>query len=221
MPHNHDYIPRPDAELLTFAKNLYVYALANYARWGVPGPQAMLDAAVAAFDAALAAFSNPNHGKVDTLTKNEAKDALSHALRSYIQGFIARNPGVTDNDREQMSLPLRDTTPSPHPVPDITPVMEAVPSGARKHTVTAINPDTGKKQKPPLVKGVAFAHRMRDVDAPPSRADDMPSDFQSGTSRDFHYTEADIGRAVDYAAAYENEGARRGPWSNVASVIIA
>jgi hypothetical protein len=33
--------------------------------------------------------------------------------------------------------------------------------------------------------------------------------------------EVDYGRVADYAAAYENEGGKRGPWSDVVSVIIA
>jgi ABC-type glycerol-3-phosphate transport system substrate-binding protein len=91
---------------LTFAKNFYAYALANYARWSVPSPQTMLETAITAFESALAAFANPNRGKVDTLNKNEAKAALTHALRAYAQGFVARNPAVTDEDKEQMSRPL-------------------------------------------------------------------------------------------------------------------
>ncbi|MDR2534608.1 MAG: hypothetical protein LBD29_01075 [Treponema sp.] len=73
MPENHDYIPRNDRVLLSFAKTLYAYALANYARWGVPIPQTMLEADINAFDAALAVFQQPNHGMVDTLTKNEPR----------------------------------------------------------------------------------------------------------------------------------------------------
>ncbi|MDR1410786.1 MAG: hypothetical protein LBI91_01115 [Spirochaetaceae bacterium] len=36
----HDYIPKTDAELLAFARNLYAYALGNYERWQVPDPKA-------------------------------------------------------------------------------------------------------------------------------------------------------------------------------------
>jgi hypothetical protein len=63
-----------------------------------------------------------------------------------------RNSTVASEDKENINLPLRDTKPSPNSVPDITPVTEAVPSGARKHMVMAIDPDTGKMHKPPLVK---------------------------------------------------------------------
>jgi hypothetical protein len=36
MPQNHDYIPKTDADLLTFVKNMYAYALVHASRWGVP-----------------------------------------------------------------------------------------------------------------------------------------------------------------------------------------
>jgi hypothetical protein len=49
----------------------------------------------------------------------------------------------------------------------------------------------------------------------------MPSDYQAGTSRTFHYAEADYGKVADYAAAYENSTGQRGPWSNVVSLLIS
>ncbi|MDR3337753.1 MAG: hypothetical protein LBT16_11160 [Treponema sp.] len=221
MAQNHDYIPKTDGELLSFAKNLYAYALANFTRWEVPSPQAMLEAPVAAFETALAAYHAPNHGKVDTLAKNEAKKALTGGLRIYVQGYIARNPAVTDEDKESMGLPLRDTTSTPHPVPELKPETVVEPAGKGKHRVTAVNPETHTKEKPALVEGVAFAHRLRGAEEPQARAEDMPSVFQTGTGRSFQWKEADYGKVVDYATAYEKAGGERGPWSDVVSQIIA
>ncbi|MDR2477727.1 MAG: hypothetical protein LBD48_00285, partial [Treponema sp.] len=195
--------------------------LANYARWSVPGPQTTLDGAITAFETALGAFQEPNHGKVDTFTKNEAKDALTHVLRTYVQGYVARNPAVTDEDKEKMGLPLRDPTPTPHPAPDIRSETEAVPSGKGAHTITALNPHTQSKEKPPLVSGVAFARRVRGTDEPKSHAGDMPSEYQAGASRTYQYTEEDYGKVADYATAYENSTGQRGPWSNVTSLLIS
>jgi hypothetical protein len=221
MAHNHDYIPLSDDALLSFAKTFYAYAFAHFSQWGIPGPQNPIKDDIDTFESMLGAYKEPNHGKVDTLNKNEAKKTLKADLRTYIQGYIARNPKVLPEDREQLGLPLRDTQPTPHPVPAQKPDTEAEPWGKGRHRVTAVNPETGDKKKPPLVKGVAFAHRVRDADAPKSRADDMPSEFQTGTERSFQWTEADYGRLADYATAYENEGGKRGPWSDVVSVIIA
>ena len=92
MAQNHDYIPRNDDELLVFAENLYAYALVNYTRWQVPSPQSFLEAPIAAYKTALTAYQNPNHGKIDTLNKNETKKTLDSALRTYIQGLSPGTP---------------------------------------------------------------------------------------------------------------------------------
>ncbi|MDR2480236.1 MAG: hypothetical protein LBD48_13135 [Treponema sp.] len=84
MPEYHDYIPKIEGSLLPFAKTLYAYALAHFAAWSVPSPQTVLEPPITAFETAFAAYQQPNHSKVDTLAKNEAKDALVHALRVYV-----------------------------------------------------------------------------------------------------------------------------------------
>ena len=68
---------------------------------------------------------------------------------------------------------------------------------------------------------MAYAKRVRRADEPKSRAEDMPSEYQSGTSRVFQYTEDDYGKVADYATAYENSTGQRGPWSNVTSLLIS
>ena len=116
----HDYIPKNDDELFSFAKNLYAYALLNFARWQIPSFQTFLR--------------------------------------------------------------------------------------------------TGNKPPPPLVKGAAFAHRLQEPEEAPAKAEEMPSVFQ--TVKNFQWGEESYGKAVDYACAYENEGGKRGPWSDVSSLII-
>jgi hypothetical protein len=65
------------------------------------------------------------------------------------------------------------------------------------------------------------ARRLRGADEPVSHAEDMPSDYQTGTSRTFQYTEQDYGKVADYATAYENSTGQRGPWLNVTSLLIS
>jgi hypothetical protein len=128
-----------------------------------------------------------------------------------VQGYVARNPAVTDEDKEQMGLPLRDTTPTHHPAPETRPETEAEPAGTGAHRITAVNPHTQNREKPPFTTGVAFARRVRGAEEPKSRAEDMPSEYQTGTSRTFQYAEADYGKVADYATAYENTTGQRGP----------
>jgi hypothetical protein len=162
------------------------------------------------------------HTSVDTMAKNEAKKAAKKVIRPFVNRFLREDWAVvTDMDRDAMGIPTRDKIPTHHPAPTAKPELDAVPSGQGKHTVTAINPQTQNKKKPALVKGLAFAHKMRAAADPKASPDDMPSAFQAPAVKNFQWLEADYGKVVDYAAAYENEGGKRGPWSDVASVIIA
>jgi hypothetical protein len=161
------------------------------------------------------------HTPLDTEAKNKTKTAAKAKIRPFVNVYLREGqPAVTDLDRTAMRIPNKDTTPTHHPVPHIKPETEAVPSGRGKHTITVLNPETKNKKKPSLVKGVAFAYKVRNADHPKYNAEDMPSTFQIKTVRDFQWTEADYGKVCDYAAAYENETGQRGPWSDVTSLII-
>jgi hypothetical protein len=91
----------------------------------------------------------------------------------------------------------------------------------RLRGTAGVHPHSQNKEKPPLVRGIAYAHHIRGADEPKSRVEDMPSDYQAGTSRTFRYAEADSGKVAGYATAYENSTGARGPWSNAASLLIS
>ncbi|MDR2193388.1 MAG: hypothetical protein LBP19_02835 [Treponema sp.] len=217
---NKDYIPNTDEKFRDWSRNLYDYALAHYTGWSVPSPHISLEALLTAYESAFAAAQNPNRGKLDVLRKNETRNALKKAVRLYVKAYLINNPAVTDEDKVEMGLPLHDGISTPHPVPKIKPETEVIPIGKGKHQVTALNPQSRSKQKPALVKGVAFARHLRRPDESPLQAKEMPSEFQSATTREYQWSEADYGKVADYATAYENEGGKRGPWSDVKSVLI-
>ncbi|MDR2551989.1 MAG: hypothetical protein LBD31_02335 [Treponema sp.] len=162
------------------------------------------------------------HLPVETSLKNKAKQDAKALLRPFVNIYLREDqPAVTGADRVAMGIPNRDTIPTYHPVPAVRPETHAYPVGQGTHRVTVSNPQTGSFRRPSLVRGVAFAYRIRDLQDPKASPFDMPSVFQTKTVRDFHWSEADYGRVCDYAAAYENERGDRGPWSKVMSVIIA
>jgi hypothetical protein len=215
-----DYIPRKDVELEMFARKLYDYAMTNAVRWAVSLPEEFLKVPLDAFEKTLEVFREVNHGKIDTLNKNNAKKELVRQLRLYIQGLIIRNSKVTDKDKVMMGLPLRNASPTTHPVPTTHPHIDAVSTGRGSHRVTAINTDTLNKKKPVFVTSVAYAYRMRRADEPLFRAADMPSVIQTSTEKIFRYTESQYGMVVDYAVAYVNSTNKLGPWSEVTSLLI-
>jgi hypothetical protein len=168
------------------------------------------------------AAESPSRSKIDVEERIEARKRNEPVLRHFCQRFFYACPDlVSAAQLEAMNLRLHDKNRTPHAAPSAIPVAEAAPTTNRTHTVTALNPLTKDKRKPDQAAGVAFAFRVRKADAPVSDAADMPSAFQAAPSRTFRYEERQLGMAADYACAYENEGGRRGEWSNVVSLIIA
>jgi hypothetical protein len=222
MSSNADYVPKKDADFDGWFYNLINYVDTKTS--GTPPAWPNIPGAdlVAAYQPWHTAFVKTQgaHTKVDTEIKQEERKAAESIIRPFVKQYL-HFPPVTNADRTAMNIPNWDTTATEHPVPAVKPEIDAEPSGKGKHTVTAINPVTQNKKKPALVKGVAFAHKVRLPAESKADPEDMPSVFQAPAVKNFQWSEADYGKVADYAAAYENEGGKRGPWSDVASVIIA
>jgi hypothetical protein len=113
-----DFIPHADGVFLDWSKTLVTYAAAHLTAFEVDTAaltpiQTLLTAYETAYDKA----KNPNRGKVDVLEKNETRDALKAALRTFIKAYLTYNPDVTDADKESMGLPLHDGIRTPIPAP--------------------------------------------------------------------------------------------------------
>jgi hypothetical protein len=221
MPHE-DWLPHWREITLAMAKDWSPVLNGRKASWNVA--DALISELGDLTEDAENALAAVNNESTKTPVAVARCRTAFRALEAFMRDLKKRHffsPPLTDADRTALGLRGPDTTPTPHPTPGLKPDTEAEPWGKGRHRVTALNPETHNKKKPPLVKGVAFAYHVRDADAPKQAAADMPSVFQAGTERSFQWTEADYGRVADYAAAYENEGGKRGPWSDVVSVIIA
>jgi hypothetical protein len=221
-----DYLDLTDAAFDAFFTRLNQYLAQKCAapspEWThIPAAERdKLTACYTAWNTAYLPTLDP-HTKVETLAKNDAKNAAKAAVRPFVNRYLREDcPEVQDTDRAFLGIPNKDTIPTHHPAPTLKPEADAVPAGKGKHRVTALNPETDAKKKPPLVKGVAFAHHIRSADETQPRAEDMPSDFQMGTTREYQWPQEDYGKIADYACAYENAGGKRGPWSDVVSLII-
>jgi hypothetical protein len=110
--------------------------------------------------------------------------------------------------------------PTMYSVPDIKPDITVIPSGNGMQKIAAINPHIQSRDKPDFVTAVAFAHRVRNSHEPVSNVEKMSAEAQSNPLRMFQYTEEDYDKIADYAVAYENAGGKRGPWSNIVSLVI-
>jgi hypothetical protein len=116
-----DYIPSNDEKFLVWTQNLHAYALAHAEAMKIDTTviTALIPLMDAYADAFAACVGNPNHGKIDVRLKNQTKDALKKAMRVFVSGYITYNPNVTDIDRDEMSTPIHDKTPTPVPPPTV------------------------------------------------------------------------------------------------------
>ena len=112
-----DYVPKNDKTFLTWIRNIVTYANLNYTRWKVSKPSDEFMALIDDFEAKLLKMDDPNHGSVDTREKKDARQTLEKEARGFVQGYIAKNPMVTNADKESMGLPIYDTTPTSVNVP--------------------------------------------------------------------------------------------------------
>jgi hypothetical protein len=215
-----DYIPRTDGAFLEWVKNLYDYALAHYARWSVPSPQASLETLLGAYQAGYAAAQNPNRGKADVLKKNETRQALEAAVRVYVKAYLSNNPAVTDEDKVALGLPVYRRTRHPVPVPHTSPQLFIDTGTRRRLIITYKDEGSEHRGKPQGVHGIEV--RWAVLDTPPADLKDLiHSAFDTKPPLILEFEEHERGSKVYLCGRWEiqREG-EKGPDGAIEEAII-
>jgi hypothetical protein len=161
---SHDYIPRNDGMFLDWAKNLLTDTAAHVTEWNVNATAlTALTPLLTAFETAYTTFKAPNHGKEDTLNKNEAKKKLKSAMRIFIKANLLYNPILTSADRDRLGIPIHDTKRSPVPRPSSYPEGEVDTSIIRQLTILIRDFGSTRKGKPVNVHGVEIRWDIRET----------------------------------------------------------
>ncbi|GBU23360.1 hypothetical protein R80B4_03277 [Fibrobacteres bacterium R8-0-B4] len=229
--YKHDYIPDNNDDLLRFVAKIRAYAAPEAcARMNAPPPDSVVDPSlIDRFAAALENAKKPNRGKIDVAAKAEARAALVKKCREYIQGFLARNPFVTDADRREMGLRVRDAVPTPVNAPAIQAIGEVFCPGRGLVEIRNIHPvgaDAGAKADygVRLCYGILGAADGRDkfrISARPNTGDDLPhSVFTRKKKHRFDFS-ADRGAQAFFCLRYENSKGQAGPWGDVVETFVA
>jgi hypothetical protein len=171
------------------------------------------------FETAFIKYKDPNHGKLDTAAKNEAKEDYIQAVRDFVKGYLY-NPAVSDLDRLSMEVPSEHHAPA-SPVPDPTTVPEAEVELSLIRWLIIHYRDKGSKSKakPHGIHGAEI--RWGVSDRPLKDPNEMPhSDFDTASPFKLEFTEQDRGKMVYFGLRWENTRGRKGPWSEVYSAIV-
>jgi hypothetical protein len=199
-----DFIPHQDGAFLEWAKTLITYVTPKLATFNIPqGMLTPIQGLLTAYETAFEAAQNPNRGKVDVLTKNEAKEALIQALRTFIKGYLSYNPAVSDADKENMGVPLHDGTRTPIPAPTTIPELELDSSVIRQIIAYFRDAGSDRRGKPAHVHGVELRWGLLD-NAPSSVEDLKNSAFDTASPYTFTFDETDRGKALYICPRWEN-----------------
>jgi hypothetical protein len=216
-----DVIPQADADFNQFMQVFVPYVGGHAVNLGLTAPQATAlnsvytdwsDAYGAKRDAELAA-------EAATATKESAKAALMTLAREFIN-IIQTHPGITDDVRQLMGLPIPDTTRTRAPVPTTKPVVTVDTRQHLQHVVHWRDESKPKsKAKPKGVRGAV----IRVFVGPTPPAD--PKEFEwvaldSATPYLLVHDAGDAGKLAHYALCWENTHSEDGPWSDVITATI-
>jgi hypothetical protein len=116
-------IPINDNGIGSWADNFITRCETNKTAWAIPQDAVTtLRSLYDTYKETLAKAQAPDtRSKSATVAKNEAKAALRSALTVFIAKYIDNNDAITVPIREQLGLPIKDTTRTPVPVPTTYP----------------------------------------------------------------------------------------------------
>jgi len=131
MPKRVYFIPRKDDDFFNFQGNLVNKVVANKTTWVIP------DAAVDVLVSRRQEYEPLYHKSqvkqsrtsTDVLAHRQKRESYEKDIRTFINAHIRFNDLISDSQRVSLSIPPRDTEPSPKPKISDIPVVYLEPKG--------------------------------------------------------------------------------------------
>ena len=222
-----DYVPQNSAQFHVFMTRLIDYVQPKVyagsgggsAEWSNIPYERFLKLKTS-FDAFSSAFTvaaeAPTHANV--IRRQEAQTETVRLLRAFVNQFL-RFPPVTNADRAEIGVPNHDNIRTDHKV-----VTEMVDYVLHLRNIREIIVDfwiqgADNKAKPHGYDGAVIVWGI--LDAPPKHTDDLTHhSMASRTPFALHFEEAERGKTVYVASAWQNERGIVGQWSEFKSAIV-
>jgi hypothetical protein len=213
-----NFVPSREAELSDFSRNFDTKITAEPTAYGLSAPQAA--AYTTLHDTWISAYElvqDPvTKSPANVLAKNNAKDALVDGpggIRELAR-IVQSAPGVTNVQKLQLRLTVRDEEPTPIPVPTTAPALEIVSNVGRTVTIRLHDPSTPERRaRPEGVQGATIFTYVGEENPP---LDVTAWKFEGSMTKvndiaiDFPLTVAD-GAKVWITAFWYNPRAQSGP----------
>jgi hypothetical protein len=176
--------------------------------------KALYDEYEAQYEEALAVPTRAN-----IALRRETQTKLTAAIRQFVNQFLRYSPAVTVSDRITLGIPVRDNIRTPHTV-----LTEKVDFVLRVNNIREVSIDfwvqgATNKAKPAGYDGAVVIHHVSET---PPTSDKEFSDHVMASRTPFvlHFDEAERGKRVYVALAWQNERGIRGEWSEYNWAII-
>jgi hypothetical protein len=212
------FLPDQDQDLEAWANNFDTRITATPTAFGlVAGDATAFHSLAADFTAKLAAAVNPaTRTKVTVAQKDISRAALKAKARSLAK-IVNAYPPITNAQRADLGLTIRDTTPTPVPPPATKPLLAVDPDGTLR-LVDETMPD--RRGKPSGVRGAVVFTKI-DGPAPTDPDDAKFSILATRFRAALPIPGGSNGKTLWVLAQWFNERGELGPVSAVASTTIA
>jgi len=214
------YIPSNDSAFCDLVNTVIVYSDAHCAGWGVMPPGDEMTLKLNDLKMKVERCKLPTRSPVDTISKNNARRILEKEFRNYVQGFLARNVRVTDEDRRIMGLPIYDKKPTPIGPPQGQAMADVSYLGGQLlqlHIKHLNNTPYDKKAN----YGVKIYYGVYADDNMPKTGDDLPkSKFTKRKKETIQFTANDVRKTAYFCLQYENSKGIAGPWGPMFWAVI-
>jgi hypothetical protein len=216
-----DYLPKREADLLSFMQNADSLISVNYATYGLEQSQAQhLTELVTAFAAARAKTEDgTTRSPTNIVLKDEAKKSAVQYVRAIV-GQIQKSPATSDAEREALRINIRKT-PQRAPLLTVAPGVDVLRVNGLTVTLRIHDDTVLKRAKPAGAKSAAVFSFVGAV--PSSNPRDWA--FEGNTKKTtFNVTLPDTvagGSKVWFVAYWLNNLDESGPASEAVSTCVA
>jgi hypothetical protein len=214
-------LPSGDHDFLEWTGNFNTVLAPLIEGLGIPPAEYELIVALrSTFAAALVltdASSTRNPGTV--AAKNDAHKALEKAVRKMIGSHLKYNDALTNKNREDLGIPIPDTTHTPILPPTTHPVLELKISDIRQIKLYFRDPASETNARPYGVNGAVVFYDIRTSE--PDDPEDLKQNVLATRSPfRLNFKDHDRGKRVYVTVCWQNEKGQRGPWSEVQNIVI-
>jgi hypothetical protein len=214
------YIPDQEAKFIEWSGNLIDVSKIHKIEWELPENKLTeLNSLHTEVKLLHEKCQTASYTQLDMQAKNEKKELLKKMEEEFVRFHLQNNDKVSDNGRTELHIPIYDKIHTPHPTPDTVPEVETETPYPRTIRIKFRHGNSLRWGKPKFVHGIECLWVI--ADSPPEKITDLiHSSFSTRSPLELTFDENERGKWVYFAVRWESGTVKKGPWSDIFSMII-